>query len=171
MAIKLIPQEKTFRESRWLTLFLILSIVLFLVVFSAYFFIGYLIDVSGQNVEYNRKVISARRAGERELEDKVFGYEQKIADFPLLLEKQKNISEFFENLQKVVHPQIWFSELEFNVPGEVVILRGEAESFQVLSQQEELFRQNPFFSEIDLHNASPTEEGKIEFNLSLFLNL
>lgn len=170
MAIKVIPQEDTFRESRWLSVLFVISIIFFVLSLFSYFLIATLTSRAEEKVKGLEATLSARTKEEKALEEKVLTYQQKIKDFTPLLENHRKITELFTLLERTTHPQVRFTELKFDSLGATLNLQGQTENFQTLSQQEILFEKTPAFKEVNLGNAALTEGGKVRFDLLLVLN-
>src|SRR3989344_2468699 len=54
---------------------------------------------------------------DKNIEEKIFNYEEKIKDFKNLRAGQQKSSKFFDNFGRLIHPQIWFSSLNFDIVG------------------------------------------------------
>lgn len=170
MAIKVIPQEEISQVSRWLSFLFVLSIIFFLVSLLSYFLIVGLIGKTKEDIENLKTTLAARSEEQRVLEEKILSYQQKISDFAPLLKTHKKPSNFFQILEDVSHPQVWFTGLKLDSQKAIINLEGETQSFQTLSQQQELLNLNPSFKEVNLQTVSLIEGGKVKFVLSIVLD-
>lgn len=169
MAIKIITaEEEVSPESRWFGVFLVFSIIFFLIVFIFYFFIVGSIERTKKNIEDLKSKFLAKTEEERKLEESIISYQQKIKDFSFLLNNHKKTSNFFEILEDLTHPQVWFSNFKFNSEG-IIGLEGQAESYEAVSQQLKIFQENPNFQEVKLEDVSLIGPNQIKFRLSAFI--
>lgn len=170
MAIKVVPQEETFQESRWLSLLFIAAIILFLLTFVSYFLILTFTGRAKQNIKNLEATLAGRTQEESALEERVLTYHQKIKDFTPLLEDHKEATKLLAVLEGVTHPRVRFTELKFDSRSATLALKGQTENFQTLAQQQVLFEQSPAFKEVNLGEVALAEGGRVKFNLSLVLD-
>ena len=98
-------------------------------------------------------------------------YQKKINDFNFLMNQRLENLRFFENFETIIHPYVWFSEINLNSRERMVVLSGQAQSFEVLEQQFLVLKDQNWLKNISLGSVSIAEGGKIDFNLSFSFDL
>lgn len=170
MAIEIIPKEAA-KLPLWQNILLYISIALVLACISSYFVLTYFIkksDLIFQDLE--KALTEARTPQQIALEEEILDYQEKIEDFSSLLLNHKKSSNFFDFLEEIIHPKVFFSEASLNIMGNQVELTGQAESFRVLGEQLLIFRNAKFIKNLSLPEVRIGKEGKIEFNFNISLN-
>ena len=105
---------------------------------------------------------------DKKAEERVLGYEKKIKEFVDLSVNSSKNSQFFDNLEKLVHPQVWFSSFELDAVRYRAAVSGKTASFQTLEQQLIFFRnRNDSIESVDLTSIALGEEGGAEFSFNL----
>lgn len=168
MVIKIDSKKKETPMLRRLNFFLILSIIFLLSVSAVYLLAIFSIRRVEENISQLEKALIETEE-ERILEERVLLYEWKIKEFDSLLQRHKSPIRFFELLEELSHPKVYFTRLELDTEKAVVDLEGRAEDFQILSQQQEIFQQNQYLIKANLLGASLAEEGRVEFTFHLLL--
>jgi hypothetical protein len=107
---------------------------------------------------------------ERQMERNVFATERKINDFSKIIEAHQKPSRFFPFLEAIVHPQVWFSNLELSVETNSLQLRGQTLNFRTLGEQLEVLRSQEMIREIRLADLSIGEAGYTDFSVGLTLD-
>ena len=107
---------------------------------------------------------------QKDQEKTVFNYQKKINDYAQLLAKHKFASNVFGFLEKDTLLNVWFSRFSLPTLQNQVDLSGEAESLDALSRQTSAFEKNEFVKRVNLLGSSAGDLGKVNFNLSLFLD-
>lgn len=171
MAIKIIPQQETPEESRWLSLLLGLAVLFLLFTLVAYLFLLFSLRSTRQTLEELDQELALGLTPEEEaLEEEVVGYSQKIEELSLLLASHQETTNLLGILEDSAHPRVFLSKLRLDTKAYKVELEGESESFLALNQQQVLWQQNPFIREVNVARASLAEGGKVSFALSLDLS-
>lgn len=168
MVIKIDSKKKEAPMLRRLHFFLILSIVFLLSVSAVYLLVIFSIRRVEEKISQLEKAL-VETEEERLLEERVLLYEWKIDEFDSLLQRHKSPTRFFELLEKLSHPKVYFTRLELDTEEAVVDLEGRAEDFQILSQQQEIFQQNQYLTKVSLLKASLAEQGRVEFIFHILL--
>lgn len=104
------------------------------------------------------------------LEQENLDYKKKIEAISPFLEAHILGSKFFEFLESNSHPRIFFSRLNLNIEESKAILSGNTDSFSTLEQQLSVFNQDFLIENLLLTKASLNKEGRIDFDLEIFLN-
>lgn len=169
MAIKVIPEVEISKEPVWTSLLFVFSVIFFLFSLLSYFLIGYFISNTKADIaELENKLTKTEE--EKALEDRVLLSEQKIIDASLLLKEHQKPTNVFELLENLTHPKVWILELKLDSEKGSLNLEGQTENFKTLSQQQELFKKEPLFKEINLQKVSLAQNGKVKFLLSILLD-
>jgi len=99
----------------------------------------------------------------QDLEKKAGVLAKKIKNFSLVFKEHKNNFRFFDFLRNYCHPNVRFSSLNLTSDTAKVILVGETDSYQSLTQQIMIFKKNPQVKELNVSDISLSKEGKITF--------
>ena len=168
MAIEIVPKAEI-KPVPWQNLLLYFFIFLFLVSVISYLALDYyFIKKAEQKLqELEMKIAEAKTPQQIALEEEILDYREKIEDFSSLLLNHKKNSNFFNSFEKIIHPRIFFSELDLNTKLNQVKLSGRAESFRVLGEQLLIFREAEFIENLSLSNLGIGEEGEIKFTFNL----
>lgn len=121
---------------------LLRSTVLYLGIFSLALavlgFLGFQMFSSGAEkkiAEAEGILRSGKTAEERNLENTVLGYRNKIQDFSSFVAGQKDAVPFFTFLEETTHPEVFFREASLNVLENRVVLKGVTTDFRTLGEQ------------------------------------
>lgn len=165
MAIEITPKT----ESKKLPILdILLPLLVFLLVgfFITYFILfAYQKKLDKEKTELEASL--ARTVSEQELEEKIFGYQQKINDFGALLNTHGAAANIFNFLEKNCHPRVQFSGLSLDVNGRTAAVSGQAESYEVLGQQIFILKKQALVKKINLSGISVSREGKVDFAFQL----
>jgi hypothetical protein len=91
----------------------------------------------------------------------------EIRDYKVLLASRATASQFFETLEKWVHPQIYFDNISLDIPTRMVILTGKSKGFQPLIQQLAFFDREKALIEQSSVGSVRSEQGVVSFDLNL----
>jgi len=168
--VQVIPRISTKKKTNLKQLVPWLSVLLIVVVFLLYFIFSHQISRANISLEKSRTALSqAQTQSETELERKILIFRSKMKDVILLLQKRERTSRFFEFLEALVHPNVYFSSFSYDNENRRIELEGKADDFVSLGQQILVFQQQPLIQKVKLLGASLGEEGKIKFSLELSL--
>lgn len=174
MAIEIIPKKEAEVPS-WQNILFYILIFLLLVSISVYFILDYyFIKKADQKLQNLNETIEKARSPQRiALEKEIINYKEKIDNFGSLILQHQRTSNFFDSLEKITHPNVFFSDINLEVRRNSVELSGETESFQSLGQQLFIFRKTEFIKSFTISNIKIGKEGEIQltFNLSLDPNV
>ena len=167
--VEIIPKP-TKEVPLWQTLLFYFCISLIAVMIVSYFVIDHFQKQAEGNLQSLERAIAERTTPrEKALEEEVVGYKRKIEDFSSLLSHHQKTSKFFSFFEKLIHPQVWFSDFSLSLKDSRVTVSGTAESFRILGQQLIIFQKSPLIKKTDLSGISIGTEGKIHFTFNLFL--
>ncbi len=118
-----------------------------------------------ENLEDNIAKVGVKE--DKEMEAKVFDTEKRIKDFEVLLAGRRKSANFFDNFGSLIHPQVWFSEIELDVTQMRASVSGESPNFRTLEQQLIfLENQDDLVESIELSNIAIGDKGGAEFGLN-----
>lgn len=170
--MEIIPKESS-NSSKGLGFLFYFSLILFLSFVVSFFIFKYHVLVQAQKEMKTLEVIliegmtPEKLAMEREL----LGYEKKIDKFSTLIARQTKGSKFFSAFEKVVHPQVWFSEISLNIREGIVGLSGHAKDLEVVEEQLLIIHNQVWFKSVSLEAISTTEGEEVNFNLLISFDL
>ncbi len=102
----------------------------------------------------------------QDLESKVAKAAKKIKNFSLVFKEHRNNFRFFDFLRNNCHPNVRFSSLNLASAKGTVILDGQTDTYQSLSQQIAIFKKNSLVNDFQVFNISLSKEGKITFQFA-----
>ncbi|MDD4531205.1 MAG: hypothetical protein PHH21_00665 [Candidatus Pacebacteria bacterium] len=169
MAIEIEQTKKknTPRENN----FLILSILLLLAAFLAYFYLSMFV-LSGKEAEASKLNSQLAALGKEDVQSKEAALTQAgiyIGDFKLLLENNPKTSRFFDTFQKWVHPRVVYSNMKFDVSSRKVTMAGQTSGFQNVMQQIALLRREQTIESYQISNVQLADSGQVSFDLEVTL--
>ena len=156
-----------------------LNILLYFSLFLLFFSITIFSIASYLNKRYQEEYINLEQVLERKipqeefklLKEEISTYKEKLKDFSFLLNKQKQSSKVFTAIEEIVHPQVWFSEIDLDLKSKKVTLSGQAQNFEVLGQQFYIIKNQDWIKDINLKKVLINEERKIDFGLYFTFNI
>jgi len=172
MAIEIVPKPKV-KEIPWLKIALSLFVALLLIALLSYLALFFYQNRLSKELALLENQLE-RTEEEEELERRVLLYQQKIADYGILLAehqlKYQLPLKIFEFLEKNTHPDIWFSEFNLDSENNIVRVSGYTNNFETLSQQMFILQKQETLKSIDLSNVSINREKGIEFEFTLIFD-
>jgi len=168
MAIDIIPKRITAKPPILLNVLFYLSLTLLIISILSYFAL-FLFQKNSQKTlnDLEKKIALKGTPEEKALEAKILLYQDKINNFSDLINSHQLNSNFFNFLESLTHPQIFFSKADLKIREGHVFISGIAENFEVLGQQFLIFKEESFVKNVSLLKASVGKDGKIEFDLDL----
>lgn len=164
--VEIIPKPRE-KEPLWPNILLAFSVLILIGAVIAYFLLGYFIKTNQEIIEVKEKAERQPRSSEeQETEKEVLQYKKKIDDFTPFLNQHKISSEFFNFLEKIIHPQVWISDLTLDVQKAETQISGEAEK-TALGQQLLIFQENEQILEANLSSIQIEEGEKVNFTILL----
>ena len=167
--IEIIPKPAQ-KLPLWQNILFYFSIAVLIASFLSYFVLDNFIKNSQKILQELGETLAREKTGSQLLlEEEVFNYQKKIADFSQLLQNHLFTSKTLGLLERNSHPKIWFSQYNLDSTKGILALSGEAEDFSVLGQQLLIFKKEPLIKGLDLSNISVGRKGRVEFTLNLSL--
>jgi len=120
--------------------------------------------------DVNEAIAKKETPAVKTLEAQILSTQKKINDFSALLSAHIWGSNAFKQLEALCHPRVLFTKFDLNRETSSAILSGQADSFEVLGQQIQIFEKGKFISKVDLQKVSMTREGIIEFTINITVN-
>jgi len=167
--MEIIPKQ-TPKVPPWLDILFYLSVGLLVFSFIAYFLFNNSIKTSQKTLAVLEETLSREVSEKATLKNEILTYQKKIKDFSGLISGHLKSSKIFVFIEEQCHPKVWFNDFTLDTEKASVMLLGEAQSFESLGQQMLILRDEKMVKSIELGNVSLNKEGKINFNLNIFLN-
>jgi len=92
--------------------------------------------------------------------------ENQIANFAALLAEHHDLSYLFTFLEEKTHPEVWFSDFEFDAQKNDIMVSGTTVNFVALEQQMMILKTEPLIQTADLLELA-LAEGDVTFSLHL----
>jgi len=170
MAFDIIYQLRT-KKFWWLDTILYFTLTILIATVITYFIFNIKISFQEKKIQdLEGNIATTGIPQQKELERKVFEYQKKINDFSTLLAAHKIPSNLFKLIEESTLPNVWLSLFILNTKGPQLRLTGEAEDVLVLARQISVFKESKFVKDIEFLSLNLEEEGRIKFNLTIFLN-
>lgn len=165
MAIEIVPKPKI-EKATWANVLLAISIVLLLALAISYFYFYRSSGKLSQDIQEKEKVLE-KTPSEKVLEEKLLLTEEKINNFGQLLSSHQKPLNIFNFLEEACHPDVWFSNFNFDTMKREATISGQAGSFIALGQQLLILKELENLKDINLSKISLGEEGEVDFALQL----
>ena len=161
------PKPKTPFSVNFLFYFAVLLVIISI---GSFFFLKSEISSLGERKgELERQIIELEGEEEKELEEEILGWQEKIKVFKKIFEEHKISSNFFSLLESSCQTKVQLTGLNLVTEDSRVSLEGKTESFQSLGEQFLIFGENEKIEDLVLSNISLDREGKVNFSLTFFL--
>lgn len=168
--VEIIP-KKIPKIPQWGNILFYLSLALLIFSISSYFVLDNSFkERKNKLAELEEVLLKGRTAEDNVLENEILISQKKINDFSQLIEKYSKASGIFVFLQEKSHPQVFFSKFNLDLQKSQITLSGQTQSFKTLGQQLLIFKEEEIVRSANLEAISMNREGKVGFNLSLFLD-
>ncbi len=164
--IEIVPKP-TPKLPFWLNLLFYFSIFFLISVILGYFLLGYFKNQTQKEVQkYEKLLADAFPAQAVLLEEKLKIQERKIKNFSSLIEDRYFGSKVFPLLEELCHPQVYFSNVSFNLAEQRITLSAKAKDFSVFKAQLITFRNEKRIRDFHSAGFSIGERGVILFDAS-----
>jgi hypothetical protein len=165
--VEIIPKE-TLRLPDWVNALFYVLIFLFIISIVSIFFLNNSLTKSLNNLSSLENSISEKETPENiSLEQKIVLYRDKVGDFSYLIGKHLSDSKIFAVVEGFCHPQVYFSDFDFDSKEGKLSLTGETENFKTLGQQELILKKEPLIIDYTLEGVAMNADGKVDFALSI----
>lgn len=149
----------------YISISLLISAVLCYFIFS--------IKISNQKKAISKIDIDMLSIGtdlQKQKESAIFNFRKKIDDYSGLLQNHRSTVNILNILDQNTMPEVWFNRFSMSEKDKSVVLSGEADSMEVLSQQMKVLESNQYVSKINVLSSSIGDSGRVVFNLSMVLD-
>jgi len=145
-----------------------LSLILLAATVGAFFYLQNLNrQANDELAAVSAQAAKTKTEEQKNLEARVLSAQRKLEDFSKKLDERRAGTEFFNNFEALVLPEVYFSECNADMKQLKIKLTGHAKTFQSLGQQVSMFYSaNNILENIDLEKVSINEDGGIDFSLN-----
>ncbi len=169
MAIEIIPKPKV-KIPLWVTILLVVDIIMLLALGGTYFYFYQSSEKTETQIkEVEEKLVKTPE--EKSMEDNLAKISQRVSNFKKVLRSHEKTSQLFPFLEGISHPNVWFTDFDFQSEKDLISLKGKASSFSVVGEQIEVLKNNDLVKEIKLEQLSMGEEGEGQAEVSFALRL
>ncbi len=164
MAIEITPKLKI-KAPLWAMILLGLCLILLAALLASYIYF----KKESEKLIEDLKITPAENILIQEIKGKsqeLSLYQKKIDDFGTLISERKKAVKIFEFFERTTHPDVWFSNFNFDSQKNMVRVSGQAKSFVVLEQQLKIFKKEEVIKDVNLSEVSIGEEGGVNFSLA-----
>ena len=170
MEVDLIP-KKPVEKPFWQTILFYLSFAFLIISLLSLFFLNRSNKKADSEIKDIGQALDQPRTKEEiNLEKDILRTQKRIIGFSLLASQRQPVSRVLDQIEKLAHPQVLFTKMDFDAKENKVWLGGRADNFQVLGQQSRLFREEPLIQESRLEQAGIGKGGGVEFGFEIFFN-
>jgi hypothetical protein len=164
MAIEIIPKAQV-KKPLAINYLYYFALALLISSFFIWFILNQMIKSSNVALEKIEKSLADEKATKKALEDEVLNYKDKINDFSFIFSSHKMNTKFFNFLESITHPKVFFSDFTFNPAKGKVSFSGKTDSFESLGQQILILKEQKNIKELVLSKVGLGKEGGIEFSI------
>jgi hypothetical protein len=168
--MEIIPKEKFSKPIRGLKILFYFSLSLLFFSIIAIFVLNHF-HAQAEKENERLKIILTTKIPERiTLQQEVLNYQNKVNNFSFLIDQELKNSKLINNFEKIIHPQIWFSEFNLNSREGIIVLFGHGQSFKALKEQIFIIKKTEWIKNFNLDKLTMAEGGGVDFNLIIFFN-
>ncbi len=173
MALEIIPRKEKEKPpfARMVAYYSGMSLLIILVV-SSLVFVFFQWRFS-QETEVISALISERKTEEIiELEQKIENYEKKTRNFAQLIKERESSISFLKVVEKIIHPDVFLTELEIDVAEGRISAEGIAGDIRAFDQQSDILKKQvgQTIFNFDMSNFKWQEDKRVSFSLDIFLD-
>ncbi len=171
--INLVPIEYRERKERWKKVFSKTTFfMLFLIILSIGVYLGSIIYGKKLNANLDsikKEIVSLENKRDPEQEKTIIDLDTKMSILKEIFQKHTYWSLVFKKIEESMMPEVYFSDGKVSFEGDKVHLQFSANtlSYTSLAKQMVVFQEDPLTQKIEVSNISLSEEGGINFNLSV----
>lgn len=169
MSIDLIPKqaaEKSILEKVFLGLSLVFAVT---AVISAFLFWNMKKNAVWESEELTKDLAREKTAEQISLEQEIFRTQKTVSAFKEAISRRQNISPAFDLLEKLVHANVYFSQANFIIKDNKILLSGRADSFRTLGEQLSVLDNDLRIKRADLTELGIGRKGGVDFGMEILL--
>ncbi|KKQ77234.1 MAG: hypothetical protein US98_C0009G0008 [Parcubacteria group bacterium GW2011_GWC1_38_6] len=164
MAIEIIPKKKERKSITLIGAIFYFSVILLLSIFLiSLLLLGFQLTLNRNISNVKAKIDSVATPEDLMTERKVTLTQKKINDFAFLIDNHRSNEKFFASFEKLVHPKIFFSEINLRLEQGRATLSGKTDNFEILGQQFLILEKEGYIKSVVLSKSEIDKEGKISF--------
>jgi len=169
MAIELKEQKR--KQSTVGNIVFFLSFLILLIIAGGVVYLQFMALPKNENkiAELNTALSAQKSEEMRQLESQAYGIEQIVSDYKILFENRSVTSNFFDNFEAWVHPQIYYSSFSLSSETRTATMKGSANDFRPIIQQIKIFRSQDLIESFQVSNVKLSGTEGVDFDLSLVL--
>ncbi len=155
------------KKNWWVDVILYFCVSLLIAIFLCYLIFALKVNYHHQKIEEKQaELLTVGTAEQKEMEQSVFEYQEKVKDFAVLIGRHQAVSNIFRLLETYTLPNVWFSKMNLERGKGQIIVSGESDTLSDVSRQIAMFEEREDFKKIDLVSSSESADGKTSFNLT-----
>ena len=171
MAIEIIPKKPEPKPLSFGDILFYLLVVVAIATVLGYFGLVQFEKKANKELEDVKEAIAKKETpAVKVLEAQILSTQKKINDFSTFLNVHIWSSNAFKQVEVLCHPQVLFTKFDLSRETSSVILSGQADSFETLGQQIQIFEKGKFIDSVDLQKISMSREGIIDFTVNIAFN-
>ncbi|MDP2855578.1 MAG: hypothetical protein Q8N90_00450 [bacterium] len=159
------------KPSGWLGKFLRFSIIIFSITLALYFSVRYIYVgvLDRQAADLENKIKSLEKEIPAQDREGVVVFYSQLFNLRTLLEKHIYPSRVFERLELTTHPQVAFTNFNYDFNENRLRLDGYGQNLQAIAQQLLAFQRTSDFNSVTLSNVRQSSDKTI-FSMEIFFN-
>lgn len=162
--MEIIPKQIKKLSDRQNVLFDV-SVSLLVIVILIQFGLNFMVNKSEIALSELEIILAEKKTEEeKNKETMVFDFQEKIRDFPLVINRHVYPSRVFRFFEDLCHPDVWFSKARIDLPSNSIRVSGDALDFSTLDQQLAIFKEESLITEVSLSGLSINENGGASFD-------
>lgn len=166
----LIPKPEK-KAPKWKNNLFYLSILMLIITIGSYAGFVHFLDEANRLIQAKNIEIQEIGSPEQKISnEKVLKYERKINDFLNLTNNYQYASNFLKFLETSVINGVVLTNMSLDVLESKAELTGNADSFQILGQQQDFFKNSGMLAKTNLISTAINKEGKVSFIFDLSIN-
>lgn len=150
----------------------ILYFVVTLLVATIFCFLIFTVKISVEKknmAQLDAKIANTGTSQQKQLEEEVFEYQDKIDNFATLLNAHKIPTKIFDAIKGFMLPNVWFNNFAMDAKSSIIQVIGETDDMASLSRQIEIIEGLDFVKDISGLTFDMAESGKINFSFGIIL--
>ncbi len=171
MQIEIIPKKREKKEPsiKRTILYFGLGIFFLSVLASVIFFV--LTQRIKREIKETKIIIQNMRSPEIiELQKEIEEHHQKVTDFVHSLNTRVSPLPVFSILERIVHPDVYFSGLQINLSERKISTTGVAKDIVIYDQQVRILQNNPMIVSVLIGDFTREAGGRVTFPITLILS-